>query len=231
MPDPAGASESDLLDAARLAELLELTQDAILAADEQQLVMALGIQCAQNLERARLCELAVAAEAGIDLARMQMSQPLDLDRQRIDLLVLLRGALAEQQLATDRHTLRLESDEAEVVGSWDSRRLARVITNLLDNAQKYSPPGSAIALRVRREAATAVVEIHDQGVGIPAADISRIFDRFQRASNVEGSVRGTGIGLASARHFVESHGGTIEVESEERLGSVFRVRLPLDSAP
>jgi signal transduction histidine kinase len=183
----------------------------------------------------RLDEIASRAagqvEELLDLARMQIGQPLDLDRQTVDLLALLRGALAEQQLATDRHTLRLESDEAELVGYWDPRRLARVFTNLLDNAQKYSPSGSAIVLRVRREPATAVVEVRDQGVGIPAADVNRIFERFQRASNVEGRVGGTGIGLASARHFVESHGGTIEVESQERVGSLFRVRLPLDRAP
>jgi signal transduction histidine kinase len=140
---------------------------------------------------------------------------------------LAREALAEQQHATERHTLELDAAEPELIGEWDARRMGRVLTNLVDNAVKYSPAGGTVVVRVRREQANAVLEVEDSGIGVPAADVSRIFDRFQRGSNVEGRVEGTGIGLASARHFVESHGGTIEVESQEHAGSVFRIRLPL----
>jgi signal transduction histidine kinase len=80
---------------------------------------------------------------------------------------------------------------------------------------------------VRREGDLALLEVQDQGIGIPSDELGRIFERFQRASNVHGRIGGTGIGLASVRHIVESHGGTIVVHSQERAGSSFQVRLPL----
>jgi signal transduction histidine kinase len=114
---------------------------------------------------------------------------------------------------------------------WDPTRLGRVLANLLENAVKYSPYGGVIVVRVDRERGSAgdfaILEIQDPGIGIPADDVERIFERFQRASNVEGRVSGTGIGLASALHIVESHGGSMTAESQEDAGSVFRVRLPL----
>jgi signal transduction histidine kinase len=139
--------------------------------------------------------------------------------------------VAEHQQTTERHELRLES-EAELIGAFDISRLRRVLNNLVDNAIKYSPQGGDVIVRLGHEPAdTAVLEVEDHGLGIPATDVSRIFDRFQRASNVEGRFAGTGIGLASARHIVESHAGSIEVDSREGAGTLFRVRLPLRSAP
>jgi signal transduction histidine kinase len=106
-----------------------------------------------------------------------------------------------------------------------------VLSNLLDNAVKYSPDGGPISVRVARDGEWAVLEVADHGIGIPSSDSMRIFERFQRASNVERRIGGTGIGLASARHIVESHGGTIAVRSEEGAGSTFVIRLPLGQAP
>jgi signal transduction histidine kinase len=86
-------------------------------------------------------------------------------------------------------------------------------------------------VRVSRDAADAgwaLLTVADQGLGIPAEDLTRIFERFQRGSNVSGRITGTGIGLASARHSVESHGGAISVASEVGNGSTFTVRLPVD---
>jgi signal transduction histidine kinase len=76
----------------------------------------------------------------------------------------------------------------------------------------------------------AILEVEDQGVGVPAADAARIFERFHRAHNVAERVRGTGIGLAGARRIVEQHGGRIELRSQEGQGSTFTVRLPLPPA-
>jgi signal transduction histidine kinase len=131
------------------------------------------------------------------------------------------------------HRLRIETDLAELAGSWDRARLARVVDNLLANAIKFSPGGGPITVSIRLEqerpgeAEWAALAVRDSGVGIPAAELARIFERFQRASNVIGTIEGTGIGLASARHIVESHGGILTVESEEGRGSTFTVRLPL----
>lgn len=164
----------------------------------------------------------------LDLARMQMGRPLDLDRQSADLVRLVREVADEHQNATEQHSLHLEAEEPELLGTWDTRRLGRVFSNLLDNAVKYSPDGGPIVVRVRRDGDRAVIQVIDQGIGIPRAEQGRIFERFQRASNAERRVVGTGIGLASARHILDGHGGTIEVASEEGSGATFTVRLPID---
>jgi len=163
----------------------------------------------------------------LDLARLQMGSPLDLDRQPMDLVRLTREVVSEHQLTTDRHTLNLETLETELVGVWDARRLGRVLSNLLDNAIKYSPQGGPIEVRLSRDGEWANVEVADRGMGIPIDQQERVFERFQRATNVTTRIGGTGIGLASARHILESHGGFISVTSQEGTGSTFTLRLPI----
>jgi signal transduction histidine kinase len=163
---------------------------------------------------------------------MQMGRPLDLNRQPIDLVALAREAVVEHQQRSERHQLSLESSVSELIGRWDARRLARVLGNLLDNALKYSPNGGAIRVAVSRDdgpPGVGVLTVQDQGVGIPEEDLGRIFERFQRGANVIGEIAGTGVGLASARHIVESHGGTITAASRQRRGATFTVRLPLET--
>jgi PAS domain S-box-containing protein len=164
----------------------------------------------------------------LDLARMQMGAPLDLDRRKIDLIDLTREVIRERH-AAESHSIEMLG-AARIIGAWDARRLGRVLSNLVDNAIKYSPAGGAVTVRAELDGSWAVLEVSDHGVGIPAEDQARIFERFQRASNVAGRISGTGIGLASARHIVESHGGTITVTSTEGDGSTFTVRLPIEPA-
>ena len=128
---------------------------------------------------------------------------------------------------TSPQAITLGADLAALVGPWDEAQLERVLTNLLDNAVKYSPPTSAIDVRVWRDGDVAALAIRDRGLGIPAADLPRIFERFHRAGNVTGRVRGTRRGLAGARAIAELHSGGIAVESREGVGSTFTVRLPL----
>jgi signal transduction histidine kinase len=114
---------------------------------------------------------------------------------------------------------------------YDAARLERVFANVIANAIKYSPSGSPIFVDIARQPGDdnswAVVAIRDQGIGIPAADLPFIFERFHRAGNVAQQIQGTGIGLSSTRQIVEQHGGTIDVASQEGVGSTFTVRLPL----
>jgi signal transduction histidine kinase len=118
-----------------------------------------------------------------------------------------------------------------LIGQWDASRLERALGNLLANALKYSAQHSIITVIVEQEQAAdstwAVVHVRDQGMGIPAKDLPCIFDHFYRASNVSGSIRGLGLGLAGARQIVEQHGGSLSVVSAEGIGSTFTVRLPL----
>lgn len=168
----------------------------------------------------------------LDVTRIQMQSQIELRRQPVDLVALLVRVVAEQQQATARHRIRIEAAEDEIVGQWDSARLERVAGNLLSNAIKYSPDGGEIVVSIRRieehETDWAEFSVRDHGIGIPAADLPLIFQRFRRAGNV-GNISGTGVGLAGAQRIVERHGGTIAVESEEAAGTTFTVRLPLDS--
>jgi signal transduction histidine kinase len=98
---------------------------------------------------------------------------------------------------------------------------------LLSNAIKYSPAGGHISVRVSREGDWGVLAVKDRGMGIPAQDIARIFERYQRASNVPHTIPGAGLGLAGAKDIVTLHGGEIAVQSEEGVGTTFLVRLPV----
>jgi signal transduction histidine kinase len=109
----------------------------------------------------------------------------------------------------------------------DARRIERVVMNLLSNAIKYSPSGSQVTVRVRKEGAFAVLSVSDQGLGIPREDQEVIFLPFGRGRSAGGGAEGTGIGLYVVRRIVEAHDGRIEVDSEPGRGTEFRVRLPL----
>jgi PAS domain S-box-containing protein len=167
-----------------------------------------------------------------DVMRLRAGQGIDLNREPTDLVALVRRSIDEQQRTTERHQVRLLADMDELTGFWDGPRLERVLSNLLGNAIKYSPQGGEITVRVGREgdggAATAVLSVADRGVGIPAQDLTLIFERFRRAGNVE-SFAGSGIGLAGAKRIIALHGGTIAVSSTEGEGSTFTVRLPIAS--
>jgi len=166
----------------------------------------------------------------LDVTRLQMGQPLALRRRPTDLVAVVRRVAAEQQQTAECHRIHVEASRPELVGAWDEVRLARVVNNLVGNAIKYSPEGGDVAVTLAAEedagGTWAVLRVRDQGVGIPAADLPHIFDRFHRASNV-GGISGAGIGLASARQIVEQHGGVISAESIDGAGSVFAVRLPI----
>ena len=114
-----------------------------------------------------------------------------------------------------------------VVGSWDASRLEQVVTNLLANAIKFGA-GQPIEVMVRDAGPAAELQMRDHGIGIPADRVPKIFDRFERAvSNTH--YGGLGLGLYLARSIVESHGGSITVESRVDEGSTFTVRLPRTS--
>lgn len=168
----------------------------------------------------------------MDFVLLQAGKPLDLARKPVDLVALTRQVIAQQQQTTTRHTIVLKTSEQEVAGSWDEERLARVIVNLLSNAIKYSPRGGEVLVSVEQQeddkGEWAVVSVHDQGVGIPQEDLPYIFDRFSRARNAL-HIKGSGLGLFSARQIVQLHGGSIFAESEEGAGSSFTVRLPLNA--
>jgi signal transduction histidine kinase/PAS domain-containing protein len=167
----------------------------------------------------------------LDVAHLEAGRPLELRRRPTDLVALAYQAVVEIQPTAGAHEIRVDARTTSLVGVWDAGRLDRILANLLSNAIKYSPAGGIILLSLSREqdarGAWAVLTVQDQGMGIPAADVPHVFERFHRGSNVSGQIRGSGIGLAGVRQIVEQHCGTIAVDSQEGHGATFTVRLPL----
>jgi PAS domain S-box-containing protein len=145
----------------------------------------------------------------------------------IDLVSFCHRAAAEIESAAAREgAIRLVADEVNGDAVADEGLLHHIITNLLGNALKYSPPGRDVEFTVRRCGPDAEFLIRDRGCGIPAADQARLFTAFYRGSNV-GQTPGTGLGLAIVKRCVDLHGGEIRWESDEGHGTTFIVTLPL----
>jgi len=146
---------------------------------------------------------------------------------------ILASARMDIATSTTSGARRVEVDVApdlpEVEG--DAVLLRRALDNLLDNAQKYSPPDSAIRLRAGRSRIGVVVDVIDSGEGISAEDLSRLFTPFFRGdkSRTRGT-GGVGLGLSLARRIVEAHGGTLTAASTPRVGTTMSVELPAPGA-
>lgn len=167
----------------------------------------------------------------LDITRIEMGNPLELTLRSVDLVTLVRRVADEQQERTRKHRIVVDLSTPKLMSLVDEFRLERVVNNLLSNAIKYSPDGGTITIRVWPEQKDGrrwvVLTVTDRGIGIPAADVPHIFERFHRAGNVVGRIPGNGVGLAAAKQIVEQHGGAISVVSREGEGSTFTVRLPL----
>ncbi len=167
----------------------------------------------------------------LDLAQLQAGQKLEFDTSEENLVALVERVVQEQQATTTKHQLLFQPAVSELLVSIDETRLERVVGNLLNNAIKYSPVGGTITISLFQEheeaSNWAVLALQDQGIGIPAADLPHIFEPFRRADNSKGKIQGTGVGLTSAAQIIEQHAGTITVESEEGVGTLFTIRIPL----
>ena len=125
-------------------------------------------------------------------------------------------------------TLRFQLPEEKVVVDVSPRALDHALTNLIGNAIKYSPEKTTVTIRLREDRDNAVLEVEDQGPGIPAHLRQRIFERFYRVDKARSrEVGGTGLGLSIVKHFTARMGGVVGVESEPGVGTTFRVELPL----
>jgi PAS domain S-box-containing protein len=195
----------------------QLLERRIAASPPEQMARRtrLIIEQAQRLNR--------MIDALLDVTRIQSGQ-LTINAAPLDLAALAARVIAELQPTLHQHQLELVG-VTELLVCGDELRLEQVIYNLIGNAIKYSPFGGAIRVELVRQAAEALLSIHDQGIGIPAAALPRLFERYYRAPNA--GVSGMGIGLYAVRKILALHGGAISVTSVEGVGSSFMVRLPL----
>ena len=124
-------------------------------------------------------------------------------------------------------SVTVEAADADLSAFTDPDRLKQILVNLVDNAVKYTPDGGKILIKACREGNVVQFTVKDSGIGIPAEDLPRIFERFYRIDKARArSVGGTGLGLAIVKQLVDGLGGTIEVESKPDAGTTFVFSLP-----
>ncbi|HEY3183125.1 MAG TPA: ATP-binding protein [Gaiellaceae bacterium] len=156
---------------------------------------------------------------------------LQFGRVRVDAIV---GEAVESLAALARARgvdLRADLDTVPAIRG-DRERLAQLVGNLLSNALKFTPAGGKVVARTFSEDATAVLEVEDTGIGIPAAEQERLFQRFFRSSTATAqAIPGTGLGLVITKAIAEAHGGGVSVASKPGEGTCFRVELPVDGPP
>ena len=165
----------------------------------------------------------------LDVTRLQGGR-LELHSEPADLVALLQRVVNRMRSTTDTHTIVLTATPEHIVVMIDRQRIEQVITNLINNAIKYSPDGGTIEITAceKRESQQALLSVRDEGIGIPFEQQGRIFGRFERAENArKREIKGTGLGLYLCRELIERNGGLIWFESTEGQGSTFYVLLPL----
>ena len=162
----------------------------------------------------------------LDIERLN-SGKVALELQACDVGALAGRCLAVMRSMADGAGVRLSLDARPAVHVVDPDRIEQTLTNLLSNAIKFSPPGAEVRLVVRSVAGALTIEVRDQGRGIPAEDLERIFDRFQQVDGSDARDKGgTGLGLAICRTIAEQHGGRIWAESSLGGGTILTLKLP-----
>lgn len=209
------------------AELLQMT-----SADNTDVMHQYALQSIAQ-ECTRLIQL---LHGFLDVARLESTE-LDLKKSSQDLLQPLKQMFDRYKHMTQTHQLSLKLEnlpsDGILTGEFDVPRVEQILSNLLANAIKYSPANSEIEVGVRPgygvdgKAQEVLIWVKDQGVGIAATDLPHIFERFYRASTLDPSISGFGIGLYLTRELVKGHGGRIWVESEPNQGSTFFLTFPL----
>lgn len=162
----------------------------------------------------------------LDVSRIEEDH-LHLEFEQVDLAEIVRAAVAEVSLATETHAIDLVVTTQPLIAEVDRSRIVQVLTNLLDNAVKYSPDASSVDVRASRDGDAVVVSVTDYGVGIDEDAQHRLFERFFRGRrSSRGSSEGLGLGLYVSRGIIEAHGGSIDVVSRPGQGSTFTIAIP-----
>jgi signal transduction histidine kinase len=180
---------------------------------------------AQQIER-----LDWLAQNLLELSKLD-SGLIRLDLRPDDLRATIESAVEQAQVSARRRGLNLTTElpEEPLVTRHDPQRLGQVLTNLIGNALKFTPRGGSVQVVLSPRNRGARIQVIDTGVGIDAAELPKIFDRFYRGSRAnEARGSGSGLGLAIVRSVVEMHGGRVMVESRVGAGSTFTVILPID---
>lgn len=192
-----------------------------------------AIEQARTMMERQMAVLVHLVDDLLDVSRVSRGK-LELRRERIALRAVVEAAIETTRPVIEQsgHQLGVDLPEQPVLVDGDLTRLAQVVSNLLNNAAKYTHHGGEITLSVRLEGSIAVLAVTDNGIGIPAHMLERVFELFTQVDRaLEKTTGGLGIGLSLVKGLVEMHGGTVTAFSAgEGRGSTFCVRLPLAAA-
>lgn len=161
----------------------------------------------------------------LDLSRIE-GGALRQQRDWYNLREFLETVVDRRSAIAATHHVIVEASDDATEGYFDYAQLAQVVGNVLDNAAKFSPIGTIIALRGSRSASDLTVTVQDHGIGVAPDEATRIFERFYRGVYVTDRVPGSGLGLAICKGIVEAHGGVIEVQPSADGGSIFSISIP-----
>ena len=190
-----------------------------------------SVQWASDVIGRQVGQLARLVEDLLDVSRISRDK-IELRRSRVDLRDIVAAAIETSQplLAERGHEFIATLPAEPLPVNADVTRIAQVVSNLLNNAAKFTPRGGRILLVAERDAGSVAIRVSDNGVGIDAAMLPKIFEMFiQEDNRLERTTSGLGIGLTLVRHFVQMHGGTVRAASAGRgRGTEFVIRLPLD---
>jgi two-component system, OmpR family, sensor histidine kinase KdpD len=163
----------------------------------------------------------------LDMTRLE-SGMVEIKLDLADVAEIVGAALERAGNILARHRVEVAIASDLPMLRLDPILFEQVLFNLLDNAAKYSPPGSRIDLRARQDGDSVTIEVIDEGPGIPPGDFERVFDKFYRVQGQDRRRAGTGLGLAICRGFIEAQGGRIEAQNRrDRSGAVLTIRLPV----
>jgi signal transduction histidine kinase len=187
--------------------------------------------CAEVIERNAQRLLRLVGDLQV-LSQIE-SGKMPMEFRSADLADLAACAVEEMRPEAQRKHIELALSAAGLPHvAVDPARITQLLGNLLSNAVKFTPDGGRVEVRLRKDGDQLELAVADTGVGIPAADLERIFERFYRTAIARRqAIQGTGLGLTITKAIVEAHHGTIAVDSEEGRGSTFTVRLPLGLSP
>ncbi|MGN6407053.1 MAG: sensor histidine kinase [Curtobacterium sp.] len=199
-----------------------LSETLVAAADEPQHVRKFAAQLVTESER-----LAALTKDIIELSRLQSVDTLE-NSEETSIDRIVQAAVDANEIvarARDIELVRAKKSKLRVMG--DPSLLQIAVSNLIANAVKYSPDHTRVGVGVRSAKGFVEIAVTDQGVGIPEADLDRVFERFYRVDPARSrATGGTGLGLAIVKHVVGNHGGEVRVWSQPGKGSTFTIRLP-----
>ena len=151
---------------------------------------------------------------------------LKVHREEINLAQLIESSLEASSPQIGEHVIELQGAAGCQIVRADRKLLQMALMQILDNAVKYSRPGSPLVIAVREEKTEVAISVRNEGSFIPFAEREKVFQRFYRCSGSAGSISGTGIGLSVVRLIAEAHQGSVSVESDSTRGTTFAIRLP-----